>query len=35
MSDMLDVDQAAQLGRLVDVHPEVRELGERFDAAGH
>ncbi len=35
MSDMLDADQAAQLGRLADVHPEVRELGERFVAAGH
>jgi poly(A) polymerase len=30
-----DAHQAAQLGRLVDVHPEVRELGERFAAAGH
>jgi poly(A) polymerase len=28
-------DQAAQLGRLVDVHPEARELGELFAAAGH
>jgi poly(A) polymerase len=28
-------DQAAQLGQLVDVHPEARELGERFAAAGH
>lgn len=27
--------QAVQLGRLVDVHPEARELGERFAAAGH
>ncbi len=35
MSDALDDVQAAQLGRLVDVHPEVRELGERFAAAGH
>lgn len=31
----LDPDQAAQLGRLVDVFPEARELGEAFDAAGH
>jgi poly(A) polymerase len=31
----LTADQAAQLGRLVDVHPEARELGERFVAAGH
>ena len=28
-------DQAAHLGRLVDVYPEARELGERFEAAGH
>jgi poly(A) polymerase len=28
-------DQAAQLGRLVDVFPAARELGEAFDAAGH
>ncbi len=35
MSDTLDAAQAAQLGRLVDVHPEARELGERFAAAGH
>ena len=35
MSDTLDASQAAQLGRLVDVHPEARELGERFAAAGH
>jgi poly(A) polymerase len=27
--------QAAHLGRLVDVHPEARELGDRFAAAGH
>jgi poly(A) polymerase len=27
--------QAAQLGRLVDVYPEARELGERFESAGH
>jgi poly(A) polymerase len=31
----LSTDQAAQLGRLVDVHPEARELGERFADAGH
>jgi poly(A) polymerase len=31
----LSTDQAAQLGRLVDVHPEARALGERFAAAGH
>jgi poly(A) polymerase len=31
----LTPDQAAHLGRLVDVHPEARELGERFAAAGH
>ncbi len=31
----LDDEQAAQLGRLVDVYPEARELGERFVAAGH
>ncbi|MCC5949860.1 MAG: CCA tRNA nucleotidyltransferase [Nitriliruptoraceae bacterium] len=30
-----DDDQAAQLGRLVDVYPEARELGERFAAGGH
>jgi len=35
VSDALDAQQAAQLGRLVDVHPEARELGERFAAAGH
>ena len=35
MPDQLDAQQAAQLGRLVDVHPEARELGERFTAAGH
>jgi poly(A) polymerase len=35
VSDRLDAQQAAQLGRLVDVHPEARELGERFAAAGH
>lgn len=31
----LTEDQAAQLGRLVDVYPEVRELGELFAADGH
>ena len=36
MSDTtLTTDQAAQLGRLVDVHPEARELGERFAEHGH
>ena len=30
----LTADQAVQLGRLVDVYPEARELGARFDAAG-
>lgn len=36
MTDLvLTSEQAAQLGRLVDVHPEARELGERFEAAGH
>jgi poly(A) polymerase len=34
-SHELTADQAAHLGRLVDVHPEARELGERFAAAGH
>ncbi len=33
--DTLTSEQAAQLGRLVDVYPEARELGERFAAAGH
>jgi len=33
--DQLDAQQAAQLGRLIDVHPEARALGERFEAAGH
>jgi poly(A) polymerase len=32
---VLTTDQAAQLGRLVDVHPEAHELGERFAAQGH
>ena len=31
----LTADQAVQLGRLVDVYPEARELGARFEAAGH
>lgn len=31
----LTEDQAVQLGRLVDVYPEARELGDRFVAAGH
>jgi poly(A) polymerase len=31
----LTPDQAAHLGQLVDVHPEARELGDRFAAAGH
>ncbi|GGI03201.1 CCA tRNA nucleotidyltransferase [Egicoccus halophilus] len=35
MPDDLTPDQAASLGRLVDVYPEARELGERFAAAGH
>ncbi len=35
MSDALTDEQAAQLGRLVDVFPEARELGELFAAAGH
>jgi hypothetical protein len=34
-NDALTAEQAAQLGRLVDVYPEARELGERFAAAGH
>ncbi|MEX2324824.1 MAG: CCA tRNA nucleotidyltransferase [Nitriliruptoraceae bacterium] len=34
MEHGLDADQAAQLGRLIDVYPEARELGERFDEAG-
>ena len=33
--DALTSDQAAQLGRLLDVHPEARELGQRFAASGH
>ena len=35
MPDSLTTDQAAQLGRLVDVFPEARELGDAFAAAGH
>ena len=35
MTETLQPDQAAQLGRLVDVHPEARELGERFADRGH
>jgi poly(A) polymerase len=35
MRPALTDDQAAQLGQLVDVYPEARELGERFVAAGH
>jgi poly(A) polymerase len=31
----LTPEQSAHLGRLVDVYPEARELGERFAAAGH
>jgi len=34
-ANALSDDQAAQLGQLVDVFPEARELGERFAAAGH
>lgn len=34
-SSPLTDEQAAQLGRLVDVFPEARELGRLFDAAGH
>jgi poly(A) polymerase len=35
VTENLHPDQAAELGRLVDVHPEARELGERFEASGH
>jgi poly(A) polymerase len=35
MHPTLTDEQAAHLGRLVDVYPEARELGERFAAAGH
>lgn len=31
----LSAEQATQLGRLIDVYPEARELGEAFTAAGH
>ncbi len=31
----LTAEQAVQLGRLVDVYPEARELGEAFAEAGH
>ena len=34
-SNQLTSDQAAQLGRLLDVFPAARELGELFDEAGH
>ncbi len=30
----LDAEQSARLGRMLDVFPEARELGERFEAAG-
>lgn len=33
--DVLTPEQAAHLGSLVDQFPEARELGERFEAAGH
>jgi poly(A) polymerase len=33
--DDLTPEQAVQLGRLVDVYPEARELGEAFATAGH
>ena len=35
MADALDPQQAAQLGRLVEVHPEASELGRLFADAGH
>ena len=35
MADALDSQQAAQLGRLVEVHPEASELGRLFADAGH
>ncbi len=35
MSTELSEEQAARLGRLVDVYPEARELGEAFGEAGH
>lgn len=31
----LTPEQSRQLGRLLDVHPSARELGELFDGAGH
>lgn len=34
-ANRLTADQAAQLGRLVDVYPQARELGELFAASGH
>lgn len=34
-TDQLTAAQATQLGRLVDVYPEARELGARFAEAGH
>jgi poly(A) polymerase len=34
-TDALTPEQAAHLGRLVDVYPEARELGTRFTDAGH
>ena len=34
-TNALTTQQATQLGRLVDVYPEARELGEAFEAAGH
>jgi poly(A) polymerase len=35
VADALEAQQAAQLGRLVEVHPEARELGQLFADAGH
>jgi poly(A) polymerase len=35
VADALDPQQAAQLGRLVEVHPEASELGRLFADAGH
>ena len=34
-TNQLSAEQAAQLGRLLDVFPAARELGELFDGAGH
>ncbi len=34
VTNELRPDQAVQLGQLVDVYPEARELGHRFEAAG-